>query len=116
MEDIAGLRPEDDITSPPWGEMGRVVTLGLVSLFSKAVLTVANTTEVKHKETFDDLVMRRPPGVGLLTVSNHTSTFDDPGIISAMTPWSYFITEHRHKGVRWAMCAKEICYSNWMFG
>ena len=72
MEDIAGLGPEDDITNPPWGEMGRVVTLGIVSLFSKAVLTVANTTQVKNKDTFDELVMHRAPGKGLLTVSNHT--------------------------------------------
>ena len=72
MDDIAGLGPDDEITSPPWGEMGRVVTLGLVSLFSKAVLTVANTTEVKNQEVFDEHVMRREAGVGLLSVSNHT--------------------------------------------
>eukprot|EP00798_Chlamydomonas_sp_ICE-L_P025590 gene25590-11243_t len=27
--------------------------------------------------------------------------FDDPGIICAITPWSYFWTEHKHGGNRW---------------
>ena len=44
------------------------------------------------------------------------STIDDPFVISAMDPWSYFWTEHRHHGVRWALCAKEICYINQFLG
>lgn len=48
-------------------------------------------------------------GAACLTIS----TFDDPGVICAMLPWSYFLTEYQHKGVRWSMCAKEICFSNW---
>lgn len=33
---------------------------------------VLNTTIVAGRDTFHDLVMRRPPGVGLLTYANHT--------------------------------------------
>lgn len=44
------------------------------------------------------------------------STIDDPFVISAMVPWSYFWSEHRHHGVRWALCAKEICYINAFLG
>eukprot|EP00951_Prasinocladus_malaysianus_P015163 scaffold116097_cov23-Prasinocladus_malaysianus.AAC.1 len=43
------------------------------------------------------------------------STFDDPGVLCAMLPLSFFWTENIHKGVRWTLCAKEICYSNWLF-
>ena len=38
--------------------------------------------------------------------------FDDPGVISAITPWWYFWTEPRHHGMRWSMCAKEVCFKN----
>ena len=46
---------------------------------------------------------------GLITVSNHSSTFDDPGVLSYLIPWWYFATEPRHEGVRWTLCTKEIC-------
>jgi monolysocardiolipin acyltransferase len=49
---------------------------------------------------------------GLLTYSNHTSTFDDPGILVALLPLSFFWTEHRHERVRWTLCAREICFRN----
>eukprot|EP00877_Chromochloris_zofingiensis_P009947 jgi/Chrzof1/5205/Cz15g16090.t1 len=31
-----------------------------------------------------------------------------------MLPWWYFWTEHKHGGVRWTMCAKDICFTNKM--
>lgn len=40
------------------------------------------------------------------------STLDDPGLLSAITPLSYFFSEHRHHGVRWSLCAREMCYRN----
>jgi monolysocardiolipin acyltransferase len=49
---------------------------------------------------------------GLITVSNHASTFDDPGVLSYLIPFRYFFTEPSHGGVRWTMCTKEICASN----
>jgi monolysocardiolipin acyltransferase len=52
---------------------------------------------------------RRP---GLLTYSNHTSTFDDPGVLVALLPLSLFWTEHAHGLVRWTLCAREICFKN----
>ena len=73
MDDIAGLlRPDDQITSPPWGEMGRSFTLAVVSLFSKAVLCGANTTEVHNREKMNKYIIERDREVGLLTVCNHT--------------------------------------------
>lgn len=38
--------------------------------------------------------------------------FDDPGVLSAITPWWYFWAEPRHHGMRWSMCAKEVCFKN----
>jgi hypothetical protein len=27
-------------------------------------------------------------------------------------PWSHFWTEWQHQGVRWSLCAKDICFRN----
>ena len=44
------------------------------------------------------------------------STVDDPFVFGALIPFSYISTEHKHKGVRWSLCAKEICYKNRLLG
>lgn len=61
-----------DFLAAPWGAAGRDATLGLVAGISKLVLQVLNSTRVNNHGTFTDLVFNRPPGVGLLTVCNHT--------------------------------------------
>jgi hypothetical protein len=47
-----------------------------------------------------------------LTADLLCSTLDDPGVLSAMLPWRYFYTEHQHHGVRWSLCAREMCFKN----
>jgi len=53
-----------------------------------------------------------PPRRGLLTYSNHTSTFDDPGVLVALLPPSFFWSEPEHGLVRWTLCAREVCFRN----
>lgn len=110
------LEPEEPITSPPWGEFGRVFTLAIVSLTGKFVLNWWNSTKISNQSTLLKLLQQRDKGLGLITVSNHTSTIDDPFVLSALVPWSYFLTEHQHHGIRWALCAREICYINPFLG
>ena len=74
-----------------------------------------NTTTVEHQDRWDAAVYNRPPGQGLLTVANHTSTLDDPMVISSIVPLSFFASEHRHHGMRWSLCAREICHTNVLF-
>ena len=70
------LEPEDSLReqylSAPWGELGRSATLGVVSLVSKFVLRVMNTTEVDDLQIFHDHILHRKPSLGLITISNHT--------------------------------------------
>ena len=68
------VEPEDlrdPVTQPPWGQIGRNLTLGVVSLAGKFVLQVCNSLDVKGHSRLTQLVMHRPPGTGLITVSNH---------------------------------------------
>ena len=69
---VNDLSTSDALLAPPWGELGRSSTLGVVSLFSKFVLRVLNTFSIDGAEEFRRHVMERPEGVGLITVCNHT--------------------------------------------
>ena len=66
------FEPEEPIVSPPWGELGRVFTLAIVSLTGKFVLNWWNSTIVSNQSTLLDLLHHREKGLGLITVSNHT--------------------------------------------
>ena len=64
--------PDESITRPPWGQLGRAFTLGFISATGKLFLNVLNRTEMHNLETLHRAVNERPTGVGLITVSNHT--------------------------------------------
>ncbi|KAH6797004.1 Phospholipid/glycerol acyltransferase family protein [Perilla frutescens var. hirtella] len=78
-----------------------------VGAFTKAVANLLNTTTVDNLETLLRLVRHRPPGVPLLTVSNHMSTLDDP----VMWGFKGFPTSDAELG-RWVLAAEDICFKN----
>ncbi|KAK9831538.1 hypothetical protein WJX81_006941 [Elliptochloris bilobata] len=78
---------------------------------AELLLRIANTSEVRNGAALD-AALKRPPDMGLITVCNHTSTLDDPVVLSAMLPLRFFWGEARHGGNRWSLCAKEICFRN----
>ncbi|CAG9466934.1 unnamed protein product [Pedinophyceae sp. YPF-701] len=105
--------PRDgSVVEPPWGPLGRSFTLGIVSLAARLTLRVANSWHITNDEELRRAAEAREPGRGLVTVSNHTSTLDDPFVLSNLMPWRFFYTEHLHGLNRWTMCAKEICFKS----
>ncbi|XP_057809325.1 N-acylphosphatidylethanolamine synthase isoform X2 [Salvia miltiorrhiza] len=78
-----------------------------VGAFAKAVANLLNTTTVYNVETLLRLVRHRPPGVPLITVSNHMSTLDDPVL------WGFkgFPITDVELG-RWVLAAEDICFKN----
>lgn len=52
----------------------RKLVIMAVGAFAKVVATRLNSTSVHNADTLIHLVQSRPPGVPLLTVSNHMST------------------------------------------
>ena len=89
-----------------------MLTLGVVGTFSKFVLSWMNRATVSNYETLRKHMTERRRPQGFITVSNHASTFDDPGVLSYLIPFKYFMTEPQHGGIRWTMCTKEICASS----
>ncbi|CAM9570618.1 unnamed protein product [Ectocarpus sp. 4 AP-2014] len=74
------------------------------------LMHVLNTFELKedeHYRKFLSLVKERPSGVPLLTVCNHCSPVDDPGVLVGMLPARVTV---RPELMRWTICAQEICF------
>ncbi|CAL1382679.1 unnamed protein product [Linum trigynum] len=88
----------------------RKAVILMVGAFAKAVTTLLNNTSVRNADTLLRLVRSRPPGVPLITVSNHMSTLDDPLL------WGFKgfpITNS--KLARWVLAAEDICFRNSLY-
>jgi monolysocardiolipin acyltransferase len=78
--------------------------------YSKMVMHVLNKTEVdeeKHAKLGELIERTRRGGRGLITVSNHVSAIDDPGVVAALMPLS---TTFNTNNFRWTACATDRCF------
>ncbi|XP_010266318.1 PREDICTED: N-acylphosphatidylethanolamine synthase isoform X4 [Nelumbo nucifera] len=89
------------------GGIPRKLVFIAVGAFAKVVDTLLNSTSVHNAETLIRLVHSRPPGVPLITVSNHMSTLDDP----LMWGFKEFPSADA-KLARWVLAAEDICFKN----
>ncbi|CAH0764666.1 unnamed protein product [Diatraea saccharalis] len=83
------------------------ITVAVVGLFSKIIIVFLNKTTVYNRETLQRAV-GRATGVPLLTVSNHHSCFDDPGLWGVLD-WTSLARGYR---MRWSLAAHDICFTN----
>ncbi len=89
----------------------RNVVMGIVGEMSKLFLAVATQLEVRGLDRLITAIEERPKGVPLLTVSNHTSTVDDPLIFGVLPTRILFNSEK----MRWALGAAEITHRNALY-
>lgn len=75
--------------------------------FAKLFASFLNSTSVQNAQTLIRLVRSRPPGVPLITVSNHMSTLDDP----LMWGFKGFPSINADLA-RWVLTAEDICFNN----
>ena len=79
---------------------------------------VAREIRIKNYEIFRQVVWNRPSG--LLTVSNHISTLDDPLIWGALLDDKQINELIKEGNMRWAVGARELTFTNaltsWFFG
>lgn len=59
-------------------------------------------------DTLQSLIIDRPPGTALLTVANHTSIGDDPGLMASLVGLQP-VWQEKH---RWGICAQDMCFKN----
>ncbi|EKX55274.1 hypothetical protein GUITHDRAFT_156767 [Guillardia theta CCMP2712] len=79
----------------------------LVSEFLMRRLNSLQVVEDSRHEAWLARIRSRPAGIPLITVANHESCCDDPGLMGALTPWDVAIDPIR---MRWGLCTQEICF------
>jgi monolysocardiolipin acyltransferase len=87
-------------------------TFGFVTfgLYSKFAMQVCNTTHFDNDEVLRRLIAEGGPGRqgrGLVTVSNHVTAVDDPGVVATLIDAKNFATPGN---MRWQMCATDRCF------
>ncbi|KAF2883288.1 hypothetical protein ILUMI_22877 [Ignelater luminosus] len=83
------------------------ITIACVGLFSKFIIQWFNKSKVHNRHIISFALDKRPKHVPLITVSNHHSCFDDPGI------WGALQIKHLMKKsvMRWSLAAHDICFT-----
>lgn len=76
--------------------------------FFRLFTVCLSRTKIFNKERLEDLVENRPEKQPLLTISNHYSCFDDPGIFGCLK----LSNVGSEKRIRWSMAAHDICFTN----
>lgn len=70
------------------------------------IMRIFNRFTTKRKDILLQHVFEREAGQGLLTVSNHQSVLDDPGLWAALLPWWRL---HPDK-FRWTICTEDVFF------
>jgi len=68
---------------------------------------------VHNNAVFMEKVMNRPPKESLLTICNHISTIDDPGVWGMLFDYKFFWFQTHL--LRWSLGAKELMFTNPLF-
>ena len=102
----------DVVQRPRWGgPIGKVVRyfnqVLMGSLFA-FIVRVQNKFRTHRLKTLTDLVWKRPHKRGLLSVSNHLSVMDDPGLFAACLPWWRL----PNSKFRWTICTEDVFFAN----
>uniref|UniRef100_A0A8D8Q1A2 Tafazzin family protein n=1 Tax=Cacopsylla melanoneura TaxID=428564 RepID=A0A8D8Q1A2_9HEMI len=83
------------------------ITVAAVGILSKWFLICTNKVHRHNAHILQDAFDNRPPDTPLITVSNHHSCFDDPGL--------WVLLKNRqlcsHSRMRWSMAAHDICFT-----
>lgn len=124
----ASPSPLADVPYPHYSEIGAnsnrlhnrfIRSLSLHMQLSGAYffLRVRNTLKVYNQGSYLAVLgTNRLPNQALITVSNHQSTIDDPGLLAAVTPYKVMSDIH---AARWGWCAREMCFpskfTGWFF-
>ncbi|XP_031828292.1 tafazzin, phospholipid-lysophospholipid transacylase isoform X2 [Nomia melanderi] len=106
LYDIKWIIPKLRDPSRLWN-IASSITCAAVGIFSKIIIEWLNRTTVYNKHIIRRALDCRPRNVPLITVSNHHSCFDDPGIWASLDLRHYL----KRRIVRWSLAAHDICFT-----
>lgn len=89
-----------------WRLSQRII-ISTVGFIGKFILNFMNTTKVVNRHILVQSLDSRPLHIPVLTVCNHASCFDDPGL------WSILPVRHLFNVdiIRWSLSAHNICFT-----
>ena len=90
----------------------RAVTIGTMGPVCRLFVRGMNHLHV-HDMHYLERSLERPSGIGLLTVSNHIATIDDPHLIAAVVPPRLLLRGSTE--MRWGVCAADVCFKEGSF-
>jgi monolysocardiolipin acyltransferase len=93
---------------PVLGPTVRYVNSALIGILFSIVLGQLNSFRGHRLDTLLKLVLDRPNGKPLLTVSNHQSVMDDPGLWAKILPWWRL----RPEQLRWQICTEDVFFGS----
>ncbi|KAI4471047.1 taz protein tafazzin [Holotrichia oblita] len=87
--------------------LASTITMAAVGIFSKILIKWLNTTKIYNRHIMLRALDERPRNVPLITISNHHSCFDDPGL------WGTLKLKHllNKDRMRWSLAAHDICFT-----
>ncbi|VEN57476.1 unnamed protein product [Callosobruchus maculatus] len=91
-----------------WG-IASSITMTAVGLFTKLLIrnSLLNNTKVHNEQVMTRIIHNRENNIPLITVSNHHSCFDDPGIWGTLN----IRTLLSPSKMRWSLTAHDICFT-----
>jgi len=100
-------------SNPRWGgpligPIFRYINDFIVGLLGVFVVRILNRFQCIRRPVLLRQIFNREKGRGLITVSNHQSVFDDPGLWGAILPF----WRMRPDSIRWSLCADGIFFFN----
>ena len=107
LQPLNTLQPTSLVEKFLYDLASRVVIFTTTGL-ACTLLTLRNEVDIVGVDKLHRAVLSRPPGTPLVTVANHNSVLDDPGLLSLLLPWEARTNPRR---LRWSICTEEICFS-----
>eukprot|EP01029_Cantina_marsupialis_P001485 TRINITY_DN11266_c0_g1_i1.p1 TRINITY_DN11266_c0_g1~~TRINITY_DN11266_c0_g1_i1.p1 ORF type:complete len:345 (+),score=73.70 TRINITY_DN11266_c0_g1_i1:54-1088(+) len=79
-----------------------------VFFFGRILCSQLNNLTMVDQHHFTEALLNRPNDRSLLTVANHHSTLDDPGLVSCIAPKQSGLIPQM---MRWGLCSQDLCFN-----
>jgi len=102
--------------TPTFISVAQHISIGATALAIRILMNTYGEYNIVNDDNYNhfiNLVLggdgRSEKNQGIITVSNHRSLFDDPGVVSCLLPLHMAI---QPKYNRWGICSQEFCFSD----
>ena len=91
-------------------QVARFMVVSFVCTVCRLFMGLQNRVEIVQDDNYKAMLSywrRRPRNVGLITLSNHVSSLDDPALLASITPYDVILQPRK---MRWSIATQEIVF------